>query len=94
MEHIKSFKKFEAIGFKVSGDNRDEVAIGHSKRLGYKSYTDSYYFKNSDDFSESYRIVRREPDFIDASISDRVINIKKDSTLCDYFVGDYELVDE
>lgn len=36
MRNIKSFKEFEAIGFKIPGDNRDEFHGDVRKKLGYK----------------------------------------------------------
>lgn len=38
MKNIKSYKEFEAIGFKVPGDNRDEMNFLTSKKLGYKPH--------------------------------------------------------
>lgn len=38
MKNIKSYKEFEAIGFRVPGDNRDETNFLTSKKLGYKPH--------------------------------------------------------
>lgn len=38
MKNIKSYKQFEAIGFKVKGDNRDEMNFLTSKKLGYRPH--------------------------------------------------------
>lgn len=40
MKKIKSFQEFEAIGFKIPGDNRDEQRAETGKKLGYKPQED------------------------------------------------------
>lgn len=69
------------------------LIFSSNRKLGYKSYEDSYIFDNHDDMVKSYNLIYNDPDFIDISPKERKITIKPDSNLYTKFIGNYRLSD-
>lgn len=49
MKHLKNFKQFEAIGFKIKGDNRDEELYSH---IPFHHRRGKLGYLKSEDFNE------------------------------------------
>lgn len=79
---------------KMSQQMKDKNILGH-KVFDYITYggnfnnNDNFIFENREDFNKTFNKISKEKDFIDASHSELVIKISKDSLLYTKFIGKF-----